>query len=108
MLDKEARKVLYNRFTNIQRLDRGVGSRLKWKYMERYGIDDNDTIENLEQKANVSFSIFRHTGYLLYESREYRDKHVTMIKAPSGLYYFIPKRMLGAFHKPAESGNTGP
>eukprot|EP00116_Pleurobrachia_bachei_P002329 sb/3462591/ len=65
--------------------------------MERYGIDDNDTIENLEQKANVSFSIFRHTGYLLYESREYREKHVTMIKAPSGLYYFIPKRMLGAF-----------
>lgn len=96
-MDKETRKVMYNKFTNIQRMDRGVGSRLKWEYMEKHGIDEADTIERLEEKAEVSFSIFGHDGFLSYESKKYLMKHVTLIKDPVGLYYFIPQKMLSAF-----------
>ena len=96
-MDKETRKVMYNKFTNMQRLDRGVGSRLKWQFMDRHNIEETDTIECLEVKADVSFSIFGSDGYLLYESKKYRMKHVSMIKNYAGLYYFIPQKMLIAF-----------
>lgn len=96
-MDKETRKVMYNKFTNMQRLDRGVGSRLKWQFMERHSIEETDTIECLEEKADVSFSIFGVDGYLSYESKTYRMKHVSMIKDYAGLYYFIPQKMLSAF-----------
>ncbi|KAL5263374.1 hypothetical protein ACHWQZ_G008667 [Mnemiopsis leidyi] len=96
-MDKETRKVMYNKFTNMQRLDRGVGSRLKWQFMERHNIEETDTIECLEDKADVSFSIFGVDGYLSYESKIYRMKHVSMIKDYAGLYYFIPQKMLSAF-----------
>ena len=96
-MDKETRKVMYNKFTNMQRLDRGVGSRLKWQFMERHSIEETDTIECLEDKADVSFSIFGVDGYLSYESKIYRMKHVSMIKDHAGLYYFIPQKMLSAF-----------
>ena len=96
-MDKETRKVMYNKFTNMQRLDRGVGSRLKWQFMERHNIEETDTIECLEEKADVSFSIFGVDGYLSYESKIYRMKHVSMIKDYAGLYYFIPQKMLSAF-----------
>ena len=96
-MDKETRKVMYNKFTNMQRLDRGIGSRLKWQFMGKHDIEETDTIATLEEKASVSFSIFGADGYLTYESNKYRAKHVSMIKDAAGLYYFIPRKMLGAF-----------
>ena len=81
----------------MQRLDRGVGSRLKWKFMERHDISETDTIQVLEDKADVSFSIFKRDGFLCYESKKYRQKHVTMLESAPGLYYFIPTKMLTAF-----------
>ena len=81
----------------MQRLDRGIGSRLKWQFMERHNIEETDTIASLEEKASVSFSIFGPDGSLTYESKKYMQKHVSMIKDKAGLYYFIPQKMLGAF-----------
>ena len=87
-----------NVFSNYQRPDRVASKNLVHEYQSQNGLSECSGFQDIEEKADVSFEIYRKDGFLSYASKKMTVNHTIFYKS-GGDIYFVKEKYLNAFGK---------
>ena len=93
---KKRDKVLNNKLSNFQRVDRSAGSHLIKGFLSKYDISVVSEAEKVAQLSGFSFDIFNKEGYLELSTESIKYKNVVFYNCGTQLY-LVKNKYINAF-----------